>query len=63
MTIPIPRSDDGVEELLSQLEADRRKVEQTDIAELEADIDETVYELFDLTDDEREVIDEYLEVF
>jgi hypothetical protein len=63
MTIPIPRSDDGVEELLSQLEADRRKVEQTDIAELEADIDEAVYELFDLTDDEREVIDEYLEVF
>jgi hypothetical protein len=63
MTIPIPRSDDGVEELLSQLEADRRKVEQTDIDELEADIDEAVYELFDLTDDEREVIEDYLEVF
>jgi hypothetical protein len=63
MTIPIPRSDDGVEELLSQLEADRRKVEQTDIDELEADIDEAVYELFDLTDDECEVIEDYLEVF
>jgi hypothetical protein len=63
MTIPIPQSDDGVEELLSQLEADQRKVEQTDIDELEAEVNEAVYELFDLTGDERVVIEEYLEVF
>jgi len=63
MTIPIPQSDDGVEELLDRLEADKREVEQTDIDELEAEIDEAVYDLFDLTDEEREVIEEYLEVF
>jgi predicted DNA binding protein len=63
MTIPIPQSDDGVEELLNRLEKDRREVEQTDIDELEAEIDEAVYDLFDLTDDEREVIEDYLEVF
>jgi type I restriction-modification system DNA methylase subunit len=63
MTIPIPQSDDGVEELIKRLEEDKRKVEQTDIDELEAEIDELVYDLFELTDDEREVIEDYLEVF
>jgi hypothetical protein len=62
-TIPIPQSDEGVEELLARLEADRETVEATDIDELEAEIDEAVYDLFDLTEDEREVIEEYLEVF
>ena len=63
MTIPIPRSDDGVGELLDQLKTDRETVEETDIGELEADIDAAVYELFDLTEDEQEVIEEYLELF
>jgi len=62
-TIPIPRSDDGVEELLDRLEADREEVERTNIDDLEADIDEAVYDLFDLTEDEREVVEEYLDVF
>jgi hypothetical protein len=62
-TIPIPRSDDGVEELLSQLDDDREEVEETNIEELEADIDEAVYDLFDLSEDEREVVEDYLEVF
>ena len=38
-TIPIPRSDDGIEELLDRLEADREEVERTDIEDLEAEID------------------------
>jgi type I restriction-modification system DNA methylase subunit len=63
MTIPIPQSDDGVEELLTRLEEDKREVEETDIDKLEAEIDEAIYDLFDLTDDEQEVIEEYLEVF
>jgi len=62
-TIPIPRTDDGVEALLAELEADKETVEETSIDELEAEIDEAVYDLFDLTEDEREVIEEYLEVF
>lgn len=63
MTIPIPQSDDGVKELLDRLEEDRQEVEQTDIDVLEAEIDQAVYDLFDLTADERAVIEEYLEVF
>jgi hypothetical protein len=62
-TIPIPRSDGGVEELLDRLETDRTEVEQTDIEALEAEIDDAVYDLFDLTDEEREVVENYLEVF
>ncbi|MFC6614726.1 Eco57I restriction-modification methylase domain-containing protein [Halopenitus salinus] len=62
-TIPIPRSRDGVEQLIEVLEADRKTVEETSIEDLEAEIDETVYNLFDLTDEEREVIEDYLEVF
>jgi hypothetical protein len=62
-TIPIPQSQDGVEQLIEALEADRQTVEETSIEDLEAEIDQTVYDLFDLTEDEREVIEEYLEVF
>ncbi|WP_275039928.1 TaqI-like C-terminal specificity domain-containing protein [Natrinema pallidum] len=62
-TIPIPRDDAGVEELLDRLEADRDEVRQTDIGALESVIDEAVYDLFDLTEDEREVVEDYLEVF
>ena len=63
MTIPIPRSTAGVEKLLGQLEDDRERVADTDIDALESEIDEAVYDLFDLTDEEREVVEEYLEVF
>jgi len=62
-TIPIPRSDDGVTELLDRLEADRDEVATTNIEDLEGDIDEAVYDLFDLTGDEREVVENYLSIF
>jgi len=62
-TIPIPRSDDGVDALLSRLADDRETVAETSIEELEAEIDEAVYDLFELTDEEREVVEEYLDVF
>jgi hypothetical protein len=48
---------------MEALEADRETVEETSIQELEAEIDRTVYDLFDLTDEEREVIEDYLQVF
>ena len=63
MTVPIPRSDDGVVELLDRLEADREAVRETDIEDLEAEIDRAVYDLFDLTEGEREVVEDYLDVF
>lgn len=62
-TIPIPRSDEGVAALLEELETDKQTVAETSIEELEADIDEAVYDLFQLTDEEREIVEKYLEVF
>lgn len=62
-TIPIPRSDEGVEGLLDRLAADREEVARTDIKALEAKIDHAVYDLFDLTENERDVIEDYLQVF
>jgi hypothetical protein len=62
-TIPIPRTDGGVEDLLARLETDRRRVRETDLDALEAEIDAAVYDLFDLTAEERQVVEEYLEVF
>jgi type I restriction-modification system DNA methylase subunit len=62
-TIPIPDTQGGVEQLMEALEADRQTVEETSVEELEAEIDQTVYEMFGLTDDEQEVIEDYLDVF
>jgi hypothetical protein len=63
ITIPIPRSDEGVDKLLNHHEDDREEFNETSIEELEAEIDEAVYDLFDLTKEERQVIEDYLEVF
>jgi len=38
-------------------------VESVNIEDLEGAIDDAVYDLFDLTEDEREVVEGYLEVF
>lgn len=42
---------------------DRQTVADTDIEALESEIDEIVYDLFELTDEERQVIEDFLEVF
>jgi hypothetical protein len=57
------RSECTDDQLLDRLEADREEVERTNIDDLEANIDEAVYDLFELTEDEREVVEEYLDVF
>jgi hypothetical protein len=63
VSIPIPRRDEDVQALLAELDDDRATVEETDIDELKAEIDELVYDLFNLTDDERGVIEDYLGIF
>jgi len=63
ITIPIPRSDTGVESLLQDLVADQKQVESTNIDELEAEIDEAVYDLFNLSEGERAVVEDYIEDF
>jgi hypothetical protein len=44
------------------LEADRAEVEEADINELEAEIDDAVYEVFDLTAEKRADVEDYLKV-
>lgn len=63
ISIPIPQREEGVAALLANLETDKETVEETDIEELEAEIDDIVYNLFDLTEDEREIVENYLDVF
>jgi len=48
-TIPIPRSDDGVEELLSRLDDDRDEVAATNTEELEKMVNDVVYDMFGIT--------------
>ena len=43
--------------------ADDETVAETGIKELEAAIDDAVYDLFELSDEEREVVEAYLDVF
>lgn len=62
-TIPIPQSEEGVRQLMDDLESDKESIETTSVEDIQADIDQTVYDLFDLTDDDQEVIENYLEVF
>lgn len=62
-TIPIPRRDDDVMTLLDRLEQDQREVAETDLDSLEAEIDDCVYDLFDLDEEECRIVEEYLEVF
>ena len=62
-TIPIPRREEGVEKLLSQLETDEKRAKERDIDALEKEIGSAVYVLFDLTEDEQRIVEDYLEVF
>jgi hypothetical protein len=63
VSIPIPRRDADVQALLEELAADRQTVADTDIEALEREIDAIVYDLFELTEEERQVIEDFLEVF
>jgi hypothetical protein len=63
ISIQIPVAQDGVEELLERLEEDVQTVAAKDINSLEEEIDEAVYELFGLSEDEQQVVEDYHEVF
>ncbi|WP_135820790.1 Eco57I restriction-modification methylase domain-containing protein [Halostella litorea] len=62
-TIPIPETRDDVERLLDALAADRRAVKETSVDALEAEIDRLVYDAFDLSEEDRAVVERYLDVF
>jgi hypothetical protein len=62
-TIPIPRSDKGVEELVGSLRSDKASLEERDLNELEKKVNELIYEMYGITPEEQDVIEEYLEEF
>ena len=62
-TIPTPRSDDELNAPLSRLADDRETIAEPSINEFEAEIDEAVNDLFELTDQAREAVEAYLDVF
>jgi len=62
-TIPIPRTEEGVETMLAALRSDEGVVADTDTDELEETVNDVVYEMFSITPDEQVVIEKYLEEF
>jgi len=62
-TIPIPRSDEGVERLLESLRSDETTVTEGNLDGLEELLNDVVYEMFGITSEEQDVIEKYLEEF
>jgi len=62
-SIPMPVDDEGVAALLDALADDRQTVAETDVEAIETEIDAAVYDLFELDGEERQVVEEYPEVW
>jgi hypothetical protein len=62
-TIPIPRDDEGVEIILDALRSDEATVSETDPDELETQINNIVYDMFDIPPNQQDVIEDYLQTF
>jgi hypothetical protein len=59
----IPKSDAIVEEILNKLESDKAQIKSPSVAELEDEINELVYTLYGLNENDVEVIDDFLRRF
>lgn len=61
--IPIPKKQADLEEVHAQFEREKREYQNSSISDLESEIDDLMYEKFDLSEKEQEVIEEYIGVF
>ncbi|RZN38791.1 MAG: hypothetical protein EFT35_04360 [Methanophagales archaeon ANME-1-THS] len=59
----VPKSDAIVKAILKELEEDKAQVTSPSVAELEAEINELVYKLYGLNDEDIKVIEEFLKRF
>ena len=59
----VPKSDAVVETILKKLEEDKTKVKSPSIADLEAEINELVYKLYGLNEEDVQVIEDFLRRF
>jgi hypothetical protein len=61
--IKIPRSDAMVKKILDMYEKDKERMREKSIRELEKEINERVYKLYGLNEEDKKVIEEFLEKF
>ncbi len=61
--IKLPRSDNIIERMLKLLEEDGAKLREKSITELEDEINERVYRLYGLGEDDKRVVEEFLSKF
>ena len=61
--ILIPKSDAIVEEILKKLEEDKARIKSPTVAELEGEINELVYKLYGLNEEDVKVIEDFLRRF
>jgi hypothetical protein len=63
ISIPIPKSGKGVDQLLDILHEDREALDNRNIDKLESAIDKEVYDLFELSSDSQKILEKYLDIF
>lgn len=61
--IKLPRTDAMVKKILERYDRDKERLKEKSIAELEEEIDERVYRLYGLGEEDKKVIEEFLEKF
>ena len=61
--ILVPRGDDIVKEVLKKYEADKKELEDEPISKLEDEINQLVYKLYGLNEDDIKIIEDYLSRF
>lgn len=63
ISLKLPKSDAAVEKILRRLEEDKKTLEKEPISKLEDEINERVYKLYGLDENDIKVIEEFLEKF
>ncbi|MCD6331427.1 MAG: hypothetical protein J7L80_04430, partial [Thermoplasmata archaeon] len=61
--ILIPKDEENVKEMLEEYRQDKKKLEEMPIAKLEEEINELVYELYGLNEEDKKVIEDFLKKF
>ena len=62
-TIPIPTRQKDLSKIFGELHSDYSELHSSSIAQLESEIDDLMYEGFNLSDREQTIVEEYIEVF
>lgn len=61
--ILIPKDEENVKEILKKYKQDKKKLEEMSIAKLEEEINELVHDLYGLNEEDKKVIEDFLQKF